>query len=146
FPRLLELRTARVGDGQPGPSFPGFVCGGAAAPERLLQRCAEHGIRVYQGYGLTEAGPVISTNYPGTDLPGSVGRLLPGIELRIGAGGAIEARFPFAHGYWREGFRLAPGDVSDWVDTGDIGELDAAGFLHIRGRAKQVIVLASGKK
>jgi long-subunit acyl-CoA synthetase (AMP-forming) len=143
---LLELLSARLGDWRPGPSFTGFVCGGAAAPERLLQRCAEHGVRVYQGYGLTEAGPVISTNYPGSDLPGSVGRLLPGIEMRVGAGGTIEARCPFAHGYWHEGSALPPAGISEWIETGDIGELDSGGFLHIRGRAKQMIVLASGKK
>jgi long-subunit acyl-CoA synthetase (AMP-forming) len=145
-PPLLELLAARLGQWQPGPAFTGFVCGGAAAPERLLRRCAEHGVSVYQGYGLTEAGPVVATNYPRADKPGSVGRPIPGIEVRIGADGAIGARCPFAHGYWREGVELPGSPMSEWIETGDLGELDAEGFLHIRGRAKQIIVLASGKK
>jgi long-chain acyl-CoA synthetase len=145
-PPLLELLAARLAQWQPGPGFTGFVCGGAAAPERLLRRCAEHGVSVYQGYGLTEAGPVISTNYPQADKPGSAGRLIPGTELRIGADGAIAARCPYPHGYWREGVELPRSPMSDWIETGDLGELDAEGFLHIRGRAKQIIVLASGKK
>src|SRR6185295_5760778 len=81
-PPLLELLASRLGSWQPGAAFAGFICGGAATPERLLRQCAGHGVHVYQGYGLTEAGPVISTNYPQGDRPGSVGRPLPGIEVR----------------------------------------------------------------
>jgi long-chain acyl-CoA synthetase len=143
-PPMLELLAARLADWKPGPSFTGFICGGAPAPERLLRQCAQHGVVVYQGYGLTEAGPVVATNYPLVDKPGSVGRPLPGVEVRIAAGGAIEARCPFAHGYWPASLARSP--ISEWIDTGDLGELDGDGFLHIRGRAKQVIVLASGKK
>ena len=145
-PPLLELLSAQLGNWQPGPAFTGFICGGAALPERLRQRCAARGIEVYQGYGLTEAGPVVSTNYPLSCKPGTVGRPIPGVEVRVRDDGVIEARLPFAHAYCHEGMELPRNPMSAWIDTGDLGELDADGFLRIVGRAKQLMVLASGKK
>jgi long-chain acyl-CoA synthetase len=128
------------------------VSGGAALPQRVAQFFNDIGIRLLEGYGLTEAAPVLSTARPDEPLtPGSVGKPLHGVELRLdsdqpGEGiGEILARGPnVMSGYYRN--QAATDEVlkDGWLHTGDLGRLDADGRLYIVGRAKDVIVDSGG--
>jgi long-chain acyl-CoA synthetase len=109
------------------------------------------GIEVLQGYGLTECSPVISVNGPQERRRGSVGRPLPGVEVRIagarraGDEGEILTRGPHLMlGYLACG--PSPLDAEGFLHTGDLGRLDRAGYLYVTGRLKNLIVLASGQK
>ncbi len=135
----------------------GFVCGGAALDPSVEQFFEALGVPIYQGYGLTETGPVISVNTPRVYRLGSVGKPLPGVEVRIeshpeissdSSVGEIWTRGPHVmRGYYRRPDwteeALTP---EGWFKTGDLGTLDAEGFLHIRGRLKNLIVMGNGKK
>jgi long-chain acyl-CoA synthetase len=128
-----------------------LVVGGSAldpATESFFRRL---GIEVLQGYGLTECSPVISVNGPRERRRGSVGRPLPGVEVciagarRAGDEGEILTRGPhLMQGYLANG--PSPLDEEGWLHTGDLGRLDADGFLYVTGRLKNLIVLASGQK
>jgi long-chain acyl-CoA synthetase len=132
------------------------VSGGAALPQRVAQFFNDIGIRLLEGYGLTEAAPVLSTARPDEALtPGSVGKPLHGVELRLSSDrrseghdeiiGEILARGPnVMSGYYRN--QAATDEVlkDGWLYTGDLGRLDADGRLYIVGRAKDVIVDSGG--
>lgn len=124
-------------------------CGGAKLPDELAWQLEGLGFRVLTGYGLTETSPVLTFNSPRASRLGSEGRPLAGIELRIAdATGEILARGPSVFsGYWRNPAATAEAFTADgWFRTGDLGRIDAAGFLHVVGRTKELIVLADGKK
>lgn len=125
-----------------------FVCGGAPLDGNTLSFFESIGVPVYQGYGLAETSPVIATNGPTANRAGSVGKPLPGIEVKAAEGGEILTRGPHVmRGYF--GNRELTDSVIDaegWLHTGDIGYLDDDDFLYISGRKKNVIVLGSGKK
>lgn len=148
--RLLEKSVA-------GSGLETVYCGGAPLDPALVDRYASTGIAVYPGYGLTEAAPTVAMNTPEHHRAGSVGRPLPGTEVRIagvaghddGAGvGEILVRSPAVmQGYWGDGVLTAGAvDGGGWLHTGDIGFVDADGFLFVTGRAKRMVVLESGKK
>ena len=127
-----------------------FVCGGAPLNRDTQRFFASIGLSIYQGYGLAETSPVISTNGPRAARAGSVGKPLPGIDVRISArdGGEILTRGPHVmRGYFgnRE-LTSSLIDAEGWLHTGDIGYLDRDGFLYVCGRKKNIIVLGSGKK
>jgi long-chain acyl-CoA synthetase len=131
-----------------------FISGGAPLALDVERFFIELGIDVYQGYGLTETSPVISTNRPGANRRGSVGRPLPGIEVRCvpvpsdPPAMQIATRGPHV----MQGYHGLPAltaaaiDADGWFHTGDLGRLDADGFLHVTGRADNLIVLGNGKK
>ena len=125
-----------------------FVCGGAPLDRCTLSFFESIGIPIYQGYGLAETSPVIATNGPIANRPGSVGKPLPGIEVKSGDGGEILTRGPHVmSGYFRnDDLTNSVIDKDGWLHTGDIGYQDEDGFLYISGREKNVIVLGSGKK
>jgi long-chain acyl-CoA synthetase len=125
-----------------------FICGGAPLDIATLTFFENLGLPVYQGYGLAETSPVIATNGPQGNRRGSVGKALPDVEICIAPNGEILTRGPHVmHGYFgNEELTKCIIDNEGWLHTGDLGYLDADGFLFISGREKNAIVLGSGKK
>ncbi|MGC5020704.1 AMP-dependent synthetase/ligase [Micromonospora sp. DT47] len=122
------------------------IVGGAPLGERLGHFFRGAGITVLEGYGLTETSPAVTANRPSAMRIGTVGRPLPGVELRIADDGEVLVRgeVVFA-GYWNN--PDATRDTFDdgrWLRTGDLGSLDEDGFLRITGRTKDIIVTAAG--
>lgn len=123
------------------------LTGGAPiAPETLdfLRAC---GIAVYEGYGMTESGGVISLNHPDAVRYGTVGRPVAGCEVRIAEDGEVLARGPMVFpGYHANETATARAlDPEGWLHTGDLGELDAEGYLRITGRMKEIVITSAGK-
>ncbi|HEY3587144.1 MAG TPA: 1-acyl-sn-glycerol-3-phosphate acyltransferase, partial [Myxococcaceae bacterium] len=129
-----------------------LVSGGSALADDVHKAFHELGFDLAEGYGLTEAAPVLSVQSPGNKrIPGSVGRALPGIELRIESPdndgiGEVCARGPnVMAGYFADGEATDATLKDGWLHTGDLGRLDADGQLYLVGRKKDVIIDASGK-
>ena len=123
------------------------VIGGAALDPKLARTFIGLGLTMLQGYGLTEASPVIAVNREDDNDPESVGPPLPGVEVRIADGGELLVRAgSVMQGYWRnEAATRAALDPDGWLHTGDLAEL-RAGRIYIRGRAKDILVMSSGEK
>jgi long-chain acyl-CoA synthetase len=121
--------------------------GGAPLPMPIAQAFLAAGLKLMQGYGLTETSPVISFNSKADNKLGTVGRPLPGVEVRIAADGEVLTRGPHVmKGYWKNPQATAETIKNGWLHTGDLGSLDADGFLSITGRKKELMVLSNGKK
>jgi long-chain acyl-CoA synthetase len=122
--------------------------GGSAPvpPDVALFACA-FGIPLLEGYGLTETSCVITMNQPGDYRIGTVGKPVPGVEVRVGEGGEIQTRSPLnTTGYLGLAEATEALFTPDgWLRTGDLGEIDADGFVSITGRAKELIITAYGK-
>jgi long-chain acyl-CoA synthetase len=135
-----------------GWKFWAFVAGGATLPAATEDFWQRMGYAVVQGYGMTETASLISVNHPFKRSRGSIGKTLPGQEVRLDESGEIMVRGAnVSRGYWSGDARPASddevngGDGDDgWLRTGDLGELDAAGNLFFKGRKKDVIVTAAG--
>lgn len=114
--------------------------GGAPLSAPLLTRAAALGLPVFQGYGLSECASVVALNRPDANHPGSVGQPLPHVRLRLAADGEV-----LVGGVEFAGYLGEPNSATDEVATGDLGEFDADGYLHLRGRKKHQFSLASGR-
>jgi long-subunit acyl-CoA synthetase (AMP-forming) len=114
--------------------------GGAAVGPDLLAGARALGLPAYEGYGLSEACSVQTLNLPGADCPGSAGQALPHARVRIAPDGEILVSGSLALGYLGQAATLR-----EWLPTGDLGHLDAAGFLHIQGRKKNVLITGFGR-
>jgi long-chain acyl-CoA synthetase len=121
--------------------------GGAPLSKEIIEFFDAIGIRIAEGYGLTECTTACSANTPDDYRFGSVGHPLPGADVRIAADGEIEMRSPTVfQGYFKDPEATAAVFTPDgWLRTGDIGELDADGFLHVTDRKKDILVTAGGK-
>lgn len=129
-----------------------IVSGGAALPDWVSNGYSKYGIEVIQGYGLSEASPLISVNPPGNQKPGSIGMVIPSDEVEIRdldseGNGEIVARGPnIMKGYYKNRSATEETLTPDgWLLTGDIGYFDEDGYLYITGRKKFVIVTKGGK-
>jgi long-chain acyl-CoA synthetase len=143
-----------------------FISGGAPLGRELAEWYAAVGIRIHEGYGLTETSPVIAVNTPVNHRIGTVGKTLPNLEVRIAEDGEILVRGPSVFkGYWNRPEETQnafidfnskdgaskDGDTNDghskgrWFKTGDIGHIDADGYLSVTDRKKDLIKTSGGK-
>jgi len=123
-----------------------YVSGGAPLGIDLARWYADVGVRILEGYGLTETSPVIAVNEPEANKLGTVGKPLPNVECRIAEDGELWVRGPSVFkGYWQNPEETAKAFEGDWFKTGDIGNIDADGFLSITDRKKDLIKTSGGK-
>lgn len=128
-----------------------FVVGAATIDKKIVVELNKLGITAYQGYGLTEASPVVSVENDKETRPGSIGKLLPEIEGMIenpdeeGVGEILIKAKSVMKGYYNKEKETAEALKDGWLHTGDLGYFDEDDFLYITGRKKSVIVLKNGK-
>ena len=123
-----------------------FISGGAPLGRELAEWYADVGIRIFEGYGLTESSPVIALNTPQAYRLGSVGQALPNVECRLAEDGELLVRGPsIFKGYWKRAEETAAAFEGEWFHTGDIAGMDADGFLSITDRKKDLIKTSGGK-
>jgi long-chain acyl-CoA synthetase len=128
-----------------------FISGGSALSEKIQKDFQGLGFTILEGYGLTEASPVLTVTRPDKLLTGSVGRPLPGVEVRIAdpdasGVGEVIARGPNVMlGYYSDEAATRSALVERWLYTGDLGKLDDDGNLFLVGRSKEIIVDTNGK-
>jgi long-chain acyl-CoA synthetase len=124
-----------------------FVSGGAPLGMDTAEWFADVGIRILEGYGLTETSPLIAVNTPEKYRIGTVGPVLGNVEVRFAADGELEARGPSVFpGYWNKPKETAETFTADgWLKTGDIANMDADGFLSITDRKKELLKTSGGK-
>jgi long-chain acyl-CoA synthetase len=122
-----------------------LVTGGAPLEPELEHKWELMGIAILQGYGSTETSPIITATALEDRMPRSVGKALPGTELTLAEDGEIRVRGPHVmQGYWKNPEATAEALAGGYYNTGDLGELDAEGRLYLKGRKKNMIVLANG--
>lgn len=123
-----------------------FISGGAPLGRELAEWYATVGIRIHEGYGLTETSPVIAVNTPLHHRIGTVGKILSNLEVRIAEDGEILVRGPSVFkGYWNRPEETDAALENGWFKTGDIGKVDADGYLSVTDRKKELIKTSGGK-
>lgn len=128
-----------------------FISGGAALDPAIANGMTKFGLSIYQGYGITETAPIISAEQPGARRPGTIGRLLERVEVRIdgpddeGVGEIVVKGPNVMQGYYKNPQATAEVLVDGWYRTGDLGFFSSDGFLTISGRVKNLIVTPNGK-
>jgi long-chain acyl-CoA synthetase len=123
-----------------------FFSGGAPLGKELPAWFADVGIRIMEGYGLTETSPIIALNTPTAYKLGTVGQVFPNLECRIAEDGEILVRGPSVFkGYWNKLEETRNAFEDSWFKTGDIGDLDANGFLSVIDRKKDLLKTSGGK-
>lgn len=145
--RLLQPLVARPLLNRLGGSMRLAVVGGAPLELRVARAFIGLGLEMLQGYGLSEASPVVAGNRPGNNDPASVGTPLSGVEIRVNDAGELLVRGPSVmQGYWNNPPATAEVLSADgWLNTGDLVELHG-GRITIKGRTKDVLVLSNGEK
>jgi long-chain acyl-CoA synthetase len=143
LPQMLRAWSSHLlQTGQRAPDSLRLVAvGGAAVGARLIHDAREVGIPAYEGYGLSEGASVQTLNLPGHDRPGTAGRTLPHARLRIAPDGEVEVAGSLFLGYLGD----AASTPAQWWPTGDLGRVDADGYLHIGGRKKHVLITGFGR-
>jgi long-chain acyl-CoA synthetase len=123
-----------------------FISGGAPFNRELLDWYASIGIRIFEGYGLTETSPVIGLNNPKAYRAGSVGKPLSNLEVKIAEDDEILVKGPsVCKGYWHMPEETANAFADGWFRTGDVGRIDEDGFLFVTDRKKDLIKTSGGK-
>jgi long-chain acyl-CoA synthetase len=130
------------------------ISGGAAIPLEVARFINALGINVYEGYGLSETSPIVTANWPGSRLIGSVGKPIPGVRVEIDSAASADERdgeiIVFGHCVM-QGYHNLPDKTAEVLTadggfrTGDLGRIDEDGFLHVTGRVKEQYKLANGK-
>ncbi len=123
-----------------------IICGGAYVQPKLIKMARDLGITLFSGYGLTEASNIVTGNVDTDRIPDSIGKVYPGTEVRI-IDGEIQVRGDVVmKGYYNDPERTREVFTEDgWLRTGDLGEFDSEGFLHITGLRKNLIILPNGE-
>jgi long-chain acyl-CoA synthetase len=130
-----------------GAQHPRFASGGGPLATELAEFFWSIGVEVYQGYGLTETSPIVSSNTPGANKVGTVGRPIPHVQVKIADDGEILVKGPCV----MQGYYKKPDDTrrvlssEGWLATGDIGKLDEDGYLIITDRKKELLKTSAGK-
>jgi hypothetical protein len=142
LPQMMLALTVALEAGAPRPPRLRFAAvGGAKVAPALLERARAAGLPAHEGYGLTECASVVALNLPGADRPGSVGRPLSHAVVRVDANREILVAGNRSLGYVGDG----KAERGTWLPTGDLGRLDADGFLHVEGRRKHVLITSFGR-
>jgi long-chain acyl-CoA synthetase len=130
-----------------GGRFEFCMSGGAPLSKEVAEFFWAAGVEVYEGYGLTETSPVLTCNRPGAWKLGSVGKAIPGVQLRIAEDGEVLAKGPnIMRGYWNKPEETKKVfSAEGWFQTGDVGVVDREGFLTLTDRKKELIINAYGK-
>jgi long-chain acyl-CoA synthetase len=140
-----HLVFSKVRAGMGGRAYE-FISGGAPLGRELAEWYADIGIRIHEGYGLTETSPVIAVNNPKEHKLGTVGKPLSNVEVQLADDGEILVRGPsIFQGYWNRPDETRDAFLDGWFKTGDIGHLDSDGFLSITDRKKDLIKTSGGK-
>ncbi|WP_323160266.1 AMP-binding protein [Pseudomonas fluorescens] len=140
-PQLLFLLVSAAEQKAFDPQSLRFAAvGGARVSADLLQRAQRVGLPVYEGYGLSECASVVCLNRPGACRPGSVGRPLPHVEVRLAEDAEVLIKGSTLLGYLGE-----PACTEQWWPSGDLGEFDPEGFLYLKGRKKHQFVTSFGR-
>jgi long-subunit acyl-CoA synthetase (AMP-forming)/thiaminase len=140
-PQMLAALVAALERGAPAPSRLRFVAvGGGRVSTRLLERADALGLPVYEGYGLSECGSVVSLNTPTARKLGTAGRPLPHARVTLGGDGEV-----LVAGATLLGYAGDPAPVPRVWPTGDLGRIDADGYLHLDGRKRDMLVTAFGR-
>ncbi len=123
-----------------------YISGGAPLGRELAEWFADMGIRIFEGYGLTETSPVVSINTSTHHRIGTVGRPVSNVECKLAEDGELLVRGPSVfHGYWHLPEETANAFVDGWFRTGDIAQIDAQGFVSITDRKKDLLKTSGGK-
>ena len=119
--------------------------GGAHLDPYYIDRFAEYGVQILEGYGMSECSPVISNNTPENHKPGSIGRPLENVEIRFENGEILVKGTSVMKGYYQMPDETAETLKDGWLHTGDKGYMDEDGYLFINGRVKNLIILSNGE-
>ena len=123
-----------------------FVSGGAKLDPEVAKDFTTLGFTVIEGYGLTETSPIVTFNPPDRIKLGSVGLPIKGVQVRLASDGEVLVKGPnVMKGYWNKPKETEEVLRNGWLYTGDLGEFDEEGYLYIKGRKKELIVLGTGK-
>lgn len=146
WPLLNRLVASKV-QAKLGGSLYLAVSGGAALPAPVARTFIGLGLNVIQGYGMTETSPVLTANRVSENQPSSVGKALPGVELRIGDNDELLAKSPgVMMGYWNNHRATSETITTDgWLHTGDKAVIKDD-FVYITGRIKDILVMSNGEK
>ena len=125
-----------------------YISGGAALSPAVAKTFLGLGVHIYQGYGMTEASPIIAVNQTGINHPSTVGPRLSNLEVRLSDQGELQVRGPSVmKGYWnREDATKQVLSEDGWLSTGDVAEIYGDGCIRITGRIKEIIVTSTGEK
>ncbi len=145
---LLEVLVAKKVMSKLGGRLREAMSGGAALPTEVSRVFIGLGLPILQGYGLTETSPVVCCNTIDNNLPSSVGRPIPGVEVKLGADDALLIRGPNVMlGYWNNPAATeAIMSPDGWLNSGDIARIGDQGWVTITGRLKEIIVMSTGQK
>ncbi|WP_457677684.1 AMP-dependent synthetase/ligase [Thermovibrio sp.] len=145
-PRALKKSFFKEVHQKVGRSLRFMISGGAKLSEEVWRDFEAMGFSVLEGYGLTETSPLISVNRPDKKRIGSAGLPVSEVEVKVSERGEIVVKGPnVMKGYYNKPEETEKVIKDGWFYTGDLGYIDSDGFIHITGRAKEVIVLESGK-